>query len=150
MFHNHTFGLDKISAHKHNFGLPKWTLVQIYWYMLFIWTIQNRSKITVHNHNLGRSKITVPNWNFGQSKITVPNSYFVQSKITVHNCNSGQSKIRFHNCTFQWFKLQPTTVILDSPIRRWSKFTDICRPFGRLKNNIKTKIKKVQNHGPQL
>ena len=38
---------------------------------------------------------------------------------------------------FVWFKLQPTTVILDSPIRRWSKFTDLCCPFGRVKKYIK-------------
>ena len=101
-----------------------------------------RSLITVHNRNFGRSIITVPNCNFGLSKMMVPNSYFRRSDITVHNHNFGQSKIMLHNRTFGWLKLQPTTVIVDSPIRRWSKFTDIGRPFGRVK-------KMFQSYGPQ-
>ena len=65
-------------------------------------------------------------------------------KITVHKRNFGWSKIRFHKCTFGWFELQPTTAFLDSPIRRWSKFTDLCQPFGRLKKEKKKTT--VHNH----
>ena len=93
-------------------------MVQNYGPQAKFWT----SKITVHNRSLKRSKITVHNRNFGQFKMTVPNSYFGRSKITVHNRNFGRSKITFHNCTFGWFKLKPTTVILESPIRCWFKF----------------------------
>ena len=44
-FHNRTCEQAKITAHKRNFGLPKWTLVQIYGYMLFIWTIPQKKNI---------------------------------------------------------------------------------------------------------
>ena len=40
-------------------------------------------------------------------------------------------KWRSTTVILDWPKIRPTTVILDRPIGRWSKFSDVCRPFGR-------------------
>ena len=86
-------------------------------------------KNTVHNYNFGRSKIAVQNHNFGRYKIKVHSRYFIRSKITFNNRNFGRSNITVHNYNLEWFKLNPTTVNFDSPIRGWSIFSDIRCPF---------------------
>ena len=83
----------------------------------------------VYIRNFGCSKITVQNRSFGGSKITVHNRSFGRS-TTFNHRNFGGSKITHHNRTLDGLKLQPTALILDSPIRCCSKFADKCRPFG--------------------
>ena len=46
-------------------------------------------------------------------------------------------------------KLQPSTVVFDTSIRRWYKFTDRYRPFGQVKRKEEQKCSKITGHNSQ-
>ena len=124
--------------------------------------ISDGPKVTVYNRNFGRSKITFHNCNFYDFKLQ-PTTKILDSHITFwmdqndspqHLFQTVQKlrsttvtldgpRLRSTTVIFYDFKLQPTTKILDSHIRRWSKFKYICRPFKQVLKKM------VHNCGPQ-